>query len=68
LGGLAAILFLTLGVSAASVIYTVLAVLLFIAGVWFLGAIANSYFWHYWTLAYLNFTGRLTNRMEIQEA
>lgn len=67
LGGLAAILFVTLGASAVSVIYTVIAGLLFIAGVWFLGAIANTYFWHYWTMTYLNFTGRLTDRMEIQE-
>lgn len=66
LGGLAAILFITTGVSAASVVYAVVAALLFIAGVWFLSAIANSYFWHYWTLTYLNFTGRLTDRMEVR--
>ncbi len=67
LGGVVAILFITTGASGVSIAFTVIAAILLIAGLWFLSAIANTFFWHYWTLTYLNFTGRLTRQLEVQE-
>ena len=64
LGGVTLILFRTVGVTVASVSYAVLAFLLVIAGSWVLAAIANTFFWNYWTMIYLRFTGRLTERLE----
>lgn len=45
--------------------YLLVAAALLGIGAWFLGAIANSFFWSYWTLAYLRLTGRLTERLEV---
>lgn len=64
LGAMAAVLFAIVGLSPAFISYLVAAVLALIAGVWFLGAVANTFFWNYWTLTYLNFTGRLDERLE----
>ncbi len=64
LGALAAALFAITGVSAASISFVVAAALVLIAAVWVMGGIANTFFWNYWTLAYLNLTGRLTDRLE----
>ena len=57
LGGIGALLFLTTGVSAGSIAYAVVAGLVFIGAMWFLAAIVNTYFWHFWTLAYLDLRG-----------
>ncbi len=59
LGGIGALLFFTTGLSAATIAYVVLAGLAFIAAAWFLAAIANTFFWHLWTLAYLDLSGRI---------
>jgi hypothetical protein len=47
------------GFSAGLIAFIVLAVVLTIAVMWGVGAILNTYFWSYWTLAYLSLTGRL---------
>lgn len=65
LGGIAAVLFMSTGVTAASIIYAVLALLVFIAAVWVLAGVANSFFWSYWTLVYMRLTGRLTERLDV---
>jgi hypothetical protein len=57
LGGVGALLFLTTGISAGSIAYAVVAALVFIGVMWFLAAIVNTYFWHFWTLAYLDLRG-----------
>ncbi|HEX2923822.1 MAG TPA: hypothetical protein VHS28_07335 [Chloroflexota bacterium] len=64
LGVLGVLVFTIVGLSAGFVAYVVAAVLLLIVGAWVLGAIANVFFWNYWTLVYLNFTGRLNERLE----
>lgn len=64
LGVVAAALFAITGVSVASIAYLVAAVLALIIAAWIMGAVANSFFWNYWTLAYLRLTDRLTDRLE----
>lgn len=46
------------GLSAPLIVYTILALLVAMAVFWLLAAIANSYFWSYWTLAYLRLSER----------
>ncbi|MHB0870153.1 MAG: DUF7544 domain-containing protein [Chloroflexota bacterium] len=64
LGLLAAALIAITGVSAASILFLAGAVVAAIIAIWAMAAIANSFFWNYWTLAYLRFMGRLTDRLE----
>lgn len=66
LGGVAVGLFYATGsiISTALVLYVVLAVLVLAAALWLVGGIANAFFWSYWTLVYLNLTGRLTAQLE----
>lgn len=64
LGVLGVLVFVILGLSGGFAAYVVLAILLLIAAAWLLSAIANVFFWNYWTLVYLNFTGRLNERLE----
>ena len=52
------IFYLAAGFSAPTIIYIVAAVLALIAAAWALSAISNTYFWSYWTLAYLRLTGQ----------
>lgn len=47
------------GFSGAVIAYVVLAVLVAIAVLWWLSAVINTYFWSYWTTAYLRLTGKL---------
>ena len=68
LGGIAVLLFITTGPSAGAFAYSAVALTLLVAGAWLLSAIANTFFWHYWTLAYLSFTGRLADQPEVREA
>jgi hypothetical protein len=46
------------GWSTPTVAYVILAVLAVIALLLVLGAMLNTFFWHYWTLAYLRLSGR----------
>jgi hypothetical protein len=64
LGVLGIAVFTILGLSVGLVAYIIAAVLALIVDAWVLGAIANVFFWNYWSLVYLNFTGRLNERME----
>lgn len=64
LGGVGFIVYEASDVSFALFAYGVIAVLVLVAGLWFVGAAFNAFFWSYWTLAYLRFTGRLTERLE----
>jgi hypothetical protein len=64
LGVVGAGLYAAGGISASLIVYAILALLLFIVGIWFLGGVANAFFWNYWTLIYLYLTGRLTARLE----
>jgi len=64
LGVMGIALFVIAGMSTVVVIYGVAAVVALMIAGWILGSIANIFFWNYWTLVYLNFTGRLNERME----
>ena len=59
LGIVGFVLFSAAGLSAATIIYLALAALVLIAGSWLMSGIANTFFWSYWTLVYLNLTGQL---------
>lgn len=52
------------GVTSTLLIYSGVAAIAVIAWVWFLSGVANAFFWNYWTLLYLSFTGRLTPHLE----
>jgi hypothetical protein len=52
------------GLSAGLAIFIGLALLAVFLVLWGLSAVANTYSWHYWTLAYLRLTDRLTERLE----
>lgn len=45
--------------TAPTIIYVVVAVTVFICVLWVLGSIVNTFFWSYWTNAYLTLSGRL---------
>ena len=64
IGGLAVALYAVTDLSAALVVYLVAGGVALLAFGWLIGAIANTFFWNYWTLAYLNLTGRLTDTLE----
>lgn len=52
--------FAAAGLGVGLIAYIVLAVIVIIAVMWVVSAILNTFFWSYWTLAYLSLTGRLT--------
>lgn len=52
------------GISSTLVFYGVAAALALLAWIWFLGGMANAFFWNYWTMTYLYLTDRLTPQME----
>jgi hypothetical protein len=58
LAGAGVAIYAAAGLSAGLIAYAVVAGLLFIAGLWLLSAIINTFMWNYWTLAYLALTGR----------
>lgn len=67
LGLIGALLFATAGgVSTALVAYGVLALLVLIAVAWLLSAIVNTFFWNYWTIAYLTLSGRMIGPVDGQ--
>ncbi|MHB1006456.1 MAG: DUF7544 domain-containing protein [Chloroflexota bacterium] len=68
LGGVGALLFISTGVSAASLAYAVVAAITFVGLLWFVGGIANTFFWHFWSLSYLQLTGRAEQGPPAQEA
>lgn len=62
LAAVGAIVWVAVGSFTVPVIaYTVVAVLAGIAALWWLAAVLNTYFWAYWTDAYLRITGRLAD-------
>lgn len=52
-------LYAATGIGVLTIAYVALAVLVAIAAMWGLSAIANTYFWAYWTIAYLRLTRQL---------
>ena len=58
LGILGVIIYAAVGFAAPLIVYGGFALLVLIAAFWLLAAIANSYFWSYWTLAYLRLSER----------
>jgi hypothetical protein len=52
------VLWSAVGWSAATAGFGIIAVLLVLATVVVLGAMLNTFFWHYWTMAYLRLSGR----------
>lgn len=58
LAGAGVAIYAAAGLSAGLLAYAVAAGLLFIAAIWLLSAIINTFMWSYWTLAYLTLTGR----------
>lgn len=64
LGIVVFVLFSVTGVSEVAILFAVAAVLALVGVLWFFAAVANTFFWHYWTMVYLNFAGRLNARME----
>lgn len=64
LGVVAVILYVLIGISPALILYSATALVVLAAWGWLLAAVANTFFWNYWTLVYLNFTGRLNPRLE----
>jgi hypothetical protein len=65
LGALGVWLLVALGVSETSIAVTILAFVVLLALTWFLGAVANAYSWMYWSLAYLELTGRQSVAMAV---
>jgi hypothetical protein len=59
LAGIRAMLFFASGASGTLIAYAAAAVLAVIFFAWLLSALPNTFFWGYWTLAYLRLTGRL---------
>jgi hypothetical protein len=57
--GMGALLWALAGMGAAVVAYAGLGALMLFALLCLLAAIANTFFWHYWTLAYLHLSGRV---------
>jgi hypothetical protein len=56
--GVGALLWALAGMSAATIAYAILGALVVLGVVLVLGAITNTFFWNYWTLAYLRLSGR----------
>ena len=65
LGLIGLALYAAAGFTAITIAYTVVAVLLVIAASWAASAVVATFVWHYWTLAYLAITGRLTDRLDL---
>ncbi len=63
-GALGFALYSSGGVSTTLLIFSGAAAVVAVAWLWFLGGVANAFFWNYWTLIYLSLTGRLTSRLE----
>jgi hypothetical protein len=59
LAAVGALIFAATGLAVGTMVYAGLALLALIGVVWVLGGIANTYFWSYWSLAYLRLTGRM---------
>lgn len=57
LGLLGWVVYLATQALIPTLVYAGVALLVFIAFSWLLGAIMNTFFWNYWTLAYLKLTG-----------
>jgi hypothetical protein len=57
LAGVGALVFAAAGLTAPTIGYVGIGALVFLAGVLTLVGIANTFFWTYWTLAYLQLTG-----------
>jgi hypothetical protein len=64
LGLLGLVLYAAVGLSVELLVYAVVALLVLGIVGWLLSGVANAYFWSYWTLVYLRFTGRLSDRLE----
>jgi hypothetical protein len=58
LGGIGAAVFALAGLSAPTLVYIGAGGLAFLVGVLAIAGIANTFFWTYWTLAYLRLSGR----------
>jgi hypothetical protein len=58
LGGIGAALYAVAGFSAPTLAYIGLGGLVFLIGALTLAGIANTFFWTFWTLAYLRLSGR----------
>jgi hypothetical protein len=63
LGGIGFLIYLATQFTAPFIVYAAVAGLLFIVAVWVLSGIVNSYFYSYWSLAYLQLTGRTTTEV-----
>ena len=59
LGLVGLVLWAILGTSIATIVYAALAGAALVAVALTVAAIVNTFFWHYWTLAYLRLNGRL---------
>ncbi len=58
LGGLGFLVWSAVGLTAGTVSYGVLAGILFFAGLLLFLGVANTFFWNYWTIAYLRLSGQ----------
>lgn len=58
LGIVGALFFAAAGLAAPTIAYAAIAVILFVLAMWVVSAVVNTYFWSYWTLAYLRVSGR----------
>jgi hypothetical protein len=56
--GIGAVLFAAIGLSAPTLAYVGVGVLLLLVAALTLAGISNTFFWSYWTLAYLRLSGR----------
>jgi hypothetical protein len=59
LGGIGLVLYFSTGISAGSIAFVVVALMVFVAAMWFIAGVLNAYFWNLWTLTYLHLTGRM---------
>ena len=58
LAAIGAIIWMLIGFTAATAIYIGIGVVAVIAALWLMEAIVNTFFWSYWTLAYLRISGQ----------
>lgn len=58
LGVIGVIFWAAFGFGTPTIAYIVLGIIITLAGAWLLGAISNTFFWSYWTLAYLRLRER----------
>jgi hypothetical protein len=64
LGAIGVLMYATAGASLALLSYAVVAAVMLAIAVWLLGSVVSVYFWNYWTMVYLRFTGRLSGVLE----